>query len=204
MAIEKTIELNVDSKGAQTDIDKLADAVKGLDKTFETFSKETKTGLEDIGETSKKSVKGIRSIGKAFKTIAAGAGIFFLLNKAFEVFKELGQKNQKVVDALATVMEVLSIAFNDLFSFITDNSGGIIDTFKAIFEDPAEAIKGLGKSIYDGVVVRFEQLVEVLGLAGKAIGQLVKGEFSAAFDTIKEAGKQTVCLRCTDITRQVC
>ena len=192
MAIEKTIELNVDSKGAQTDIDKLADAVKGLDKTFETFSKETKTGLEDIGETSKKSVKGIRSIGKAFKTIAAGAGIFFLLNKAFEVFKELGQKNQKVVDALATVMEVLSIAFNDLFSFITDNSGGIIDTFKAIFEDPAEAIKGLGKSIYDGVVVRFEQLVEVLGLAGKAIGQLVKGEFSAAFDTIKEAGKQTV------------
>jgi hypothetical protein len=182
MAIEKTIELNVDSKGAQTDID----------KSFETFSKETKTGLEDIGETSKKSVKGIRSIGKAFKTIAAGAGIFFLLNKAFEVFKELGQKNQKVVDALATVMEVLSIAFNDLFSFITDNSGGIIDTFKAIFEDPAEAIKGLGKSIYDGVVVRFEQLVEVLGLAGKAIGQLVKGEFSAAFDTIKEAGKQTV------------
>jgi uncharacterized protein YoxC len=66
MAIEKTIELNVDSKGAQTDIDKLADAVKGLDKTFETFSKETKTGLEDIGETSKKSVKGIRSIEQEY------------------------------------------------------------------------------------------------------------------------------------------
>ena len=34
MAIEKTIELNVDSKGAQADFGKLADAIKELNKHF--------------------------------------------------------------------------------------------------------------------------------------------------------------------------
>ena len=192
MAIEKTIELNVDSKGAQADFGKLAGAIQELNKTFSKFSEDTTDGLEDVSESSKKTEKGVGKVGQTLKNLGNGIGVIFLLNKAFEIFKDLAQENQVVMDAFNTVFEVLSIAFNDFFSFITSNSGGIIDTFKAIFKDPSETIKSLGKNIYEGVVVRFEQLIEVLGLAGKAIGQLVKGEFSAAFDTIKEAGRETV------------
>ena len=192
MAIEKTIELNVDSKGAQADFGKLADAIKELNSTFSKFSKETTDGLEDVKDGAEKTSKGVGKIGNTLNNLAKGTGVIFLISKAFEVFKSIAEKNQKVLDVFNTTFEVLSIAFNDFFNFIFDNSSGVIDTFKAIFNDPAQAIKDLGKTIYDGVVVRFQEFIEVLGLAGKAIGQLVTGQFSAAFETIKEAGKQTI------------
>jgi hypothetical protein len=89
-------------------------------------------------------------------------------------------------------MTVLSIAFNDLFGFISKNIGTITGYFKDLFENPAEKIKELGTAIKEGLVVRFNEFLEVLGLVGKAFGQLMEGEFSKAFDTIKEAGKQVV------------
>ncbi len=192
MAIEKTIELNVDSKGAQADFGKLADAIQELNNTFSKFSKDTTSGLEDVKDGAEKTSKGVGKIGNTLNNLAKGTGVIFLISKAFEIFKSIAEKNQKVLDIFNTTFEVLSIAFNDFFNFIFDNSSGVIDTFKAIFNDPAQAIKDLGKTIYDGVVVRFQELIEVLGLAGKAIGQLVTGQFSAAFETIKEAGKQTI------------
>ena len=194
MAIEKTIELNVDSKGAQADFGKLADAIQELNKTFSKFSEDTTDGLEDIKKSSKETEKGVSGISKGFKGLgvaikAAGIGLVIAaIGKLGEVFSQ----NQKFADLFNTTFEAVSIVFNDFVNFVAKNTGGVVDSFKSIFENPAEAIKDLGRSIYEGVVVRFEQLVEVLGLTGKAIGQLVKGEFSAAFDTIKEAGKQTV------------
>jgi len=194
MAIEKTINLNVDSNGAQADFGKLADAIQELNKTFSKFSEDTTDGLEDIKKSSKETEKGVGGISKGFKGLgvaikAAGIGLVIAaIGKLGEVFSQ----NQKFADLFNTTFEAVSIVFNDFVNFVAKNTSGVVDSFKSIFENPAEAIKGLGESIYNGVVVRFEQLVEVLGLAGKAIGQLVKGEFSAAFDTIKEAGKQTV------------
>ena len=50
----------------------------------------------------------------------------------------------------------------------------------------------MGTAIKEGLVDRFNEFLEVLGLVAKAFGELVSGEFSAAFGTIKEAGKQVV------------
>ena len=176
MVIEKTITLKADTKGA----------VKGIEAV--------NSGLVDLGSAMVDVEKGTESASKGFKGLgtamkAAGIGLVIAgISKLGEVFSQ----NQKFADFFNTTFEAISIVFNDFVSFVADNTSGVVDSFKSIFENPAEAIKGLGESIYNGVVVRFEQLVEVLGLAGKAIGQLVKGEFSDAFDTIKEAGKQTV------------
>ena len=158
----------------------------------------------DIGEVTKdteklttasgKAQKGVGGIGKAFKGVgvamkAAGIGIVVaLLAKLMEVLS----KNQKVLDAFDTGMTALSIAFNDLFGFISDNIAPVTEYFKALFEDPGAKIKELGTAIQEGLVARFNEFLEVLGLVGKAFGQLVSGEFSAAFGTIKEAGKQVV------------
>jgi len=176
MVIEKTITLKADTKGA----------VKGIEAV--------NSGLVDLGSATVDVEKGTESASKGFKGLgtamkAAGIGLVIAgISKLGEVFSQ----NQKFADFFNTTFEAISIVFNDFVSFVADNTSGVVDSFKSIFENPAEAIKGLGESIYNGIVVRFEQLVEVLGLAGKAIGQLVKGEFSDAFDTIKEAGKQTV------------
>jgi len=150
--------------------------VKNLDKATDKAS----GGFKGMGTA-------IKGVGTALK--AAGIGLVVaLLAKLGEVF----MKNQKVVDAFNTTMVALEIAFNDLFSYISDNVGAITGFFKELFENPKEKIIELGNAIKEGLVDRFNQALEVFGLVAKSFGQLIKGEFSAAFDTIKEAGKQTV------------
>jgi len=149
---------------------------------------------EKLDSATKKGKKGFKGMGTAIKGVgmalkAAGIGLVVaLLAKLMEVFS----KNQKVLDVFNTAMTALSIAFNDLFGFISNNVGTVVDYFKALFEDPSVKIKELGTAIKDGLVARFNEFLEVLGLVGKAFGQLIDGEFSKAFGTIKEAGKQVV------------
>ena len=167
----------------------------------EVLEMEVKSNIGEVAKDTKKlttesekAQKGVGGIGKAFKGMgvaikAAGIGLVVaLLAKLMEVFS----KNQKVLDVFNTAMTALSIAFNDLFGFIENNIGTVVGYFKALFEDPSVKIKELGTAIKDGLVVRFNEFLEVLGLVGKAFGQLIDGEFSKAFDTIKEAGVQVV------------
>ena len=162
---------------------------------------EVKSNIGDVAKdtdklttSSEKASKGVGKIGTAFKGMgtaikAAGIGLVVaLLAKLMEVFS----KNQKVLDVFNTAMTALSIAFNDLFGFIENNIGTITGYFKDLFTNPVEKVKELGNAIKEGFIDRFDQALEVLGLVAKSFGQLIKGEFSAAFDTIKEAGKETV------------
>ena len=149
-------------------------------KNLGTATEKTKGGFKGVGTA-------IKGMGTALK--AAGIGLIVgLMAKLMEVFS----KNQKVLDFFNTSMEALSIVFNDLFGFIENNVGAITGFFKDIFENPAEKIKELGDVIKQGFIDRFDQALEVLGLVSKSFGQLIKGEFSAAFDTIQQAGKETV------------
>ena len=171
MADKEVLEMEIKSNTKSVTKD-----VKNLDKATDKAS----GGFKGMGTA-------IKGVGTALK--AAGIGLVVaLLAKLGEVF----MKNQKVVDAFNTTMVALEIAFNDLFSFISDNVGVITGFFKDLFENPREKIIELGNAIKEGLVDRFNQALEVFGLVAKSFGQLIKGEFSAAFDTIKEAGKQTV------------
>ena len=171
MAQEEEIVLNVKSD--------IGDVVKDTDK---------------LTKSSEKASKGVGKIGTAFKGMgtaikAAGIGLVVaLLAKLMEVFS----KNQKVLDVFNTAMTALSIAFNDLFGFLENNVGAVVGYFKDLFTNPVEKVKELGDAIKEGFIDRFEQALEVLGLVAKSFGQLIDGKFSEAFDTIKEAGKETV------------
>ena len=162
---------------------------------------EVKSNIGDVAKdtdklttSSEKASKGVGKIGTAFKGMgtaikAAGIGLVVaLLAKLMEVFS----KNQKVVDVFNTAMTTLSIAFNDLFGFLENNVGAVVGYFKDLFTNPVEKVKELGDAIKEGFIDRFEQALEVLGLVAKSFGQLIDGKFSEAFDTIKEAGKETV------------
>ena len=150
--------------------------------------------VEKLDKATDKASGGFKGVGNAIKGVgtaikAAGIGLVVaLFAKLMEVFS----KNQKVLDFFNTSMTALSIAFNDLFGYIENNVGAVTGFFKDIFENPAERVKELGNAIKQGFIDRFNEALEVLGLVAKSFGQLIKGEFSAAFDTIKEAGKETV------------
>jgi len=167
----------------------------------EVLEMEVKSNIGEVAKDtkkltteSKKAQKGVGGISKAFKGMgtaikAAGIGLVVaLLAKLMEVFS----KNQKVLDTFNTAMTALSIAFNDLFGFIEKNVGTVIGYFEDLFTNPAEKIQELGRAITEGLYNRFIELLDVFGLVGKSLVQLIKGDFSEAFDTIKQAGKETV------------
>ena len=139
MAIEKTIELNVDSKGAQADFGKLADAIQELNKSFSKFSDTTEKGLDDITESSKKTQKGVGLISKGFKGLglamkAAGIGLAI---SALAGLKDIFSQNQKVVDVFSTAFETFSIIANQVVT-------AVINVYEAVSKS-SENFNGLGE-----------------------------------------------------------
>ena len=176
MAIEKTIDINVDSK----------DAVKGI----ENINYE----LNQLDKGAAKAEKGVGGISKGFKGLgtamkAAGIG---LVIAAFGKLAEVFNQNQKVADAFNTVFEAVSIAFNDFVNFVVDNGGAVVDFFKAIFENPLESVKQLGASIKANIVERFESFLDTLGYLASAVKKVFSGDFAGALDDVKSAGKESL------------
>jgi len=181
------IDLEAKTDKAEASLQDVVDAIKDINKATTESNENTAKSLKEVEKSSSNAAKGIKGIGNAIK--AAGIG---LLIAGLTMLKEVFMQNQKVADFFNTSFEAISIAFNDFVGFIDKNLGTITGFFKDIFENPIEKLSELGSAIKQGLIDRFNQLLEVFGLVGKSLGQLIRGEFSAAFDTIKEAGKQTV------------
>lgn len=194
MAIEKTIEIKTDTKGAEQGFDKLADAIKELNDTFSKFSKTTEEGLEDISKTSKNTESGVGRISKGFRGLgiaikATGIGLFVAAAKKLgEVFMQ----NQTIVDTFNTAFEAISIAFNDFVNFIVNNGGAVVDFFKAIFENPVESIKSFGKAIRANIIERLKSALDVLGFLSSAVKKVFSGDFKGALEDVKAAGKESI------------
>jgi hypothetical protein len=176
---------------ADTELSFKIDANVGeVTKDVKGLVKET----EKIGPAANKGSKGFQGLGTAIKGVggalkAAGIALAVaLLAKLMEVFS----KNQKVLDTFNTAMTALSIAFNDLFSFIGNNVGTVTGWFKDIFENPKQALIDFGNAIKENLIERFNSLLDTFGHLGKALSHLVKGEFAEAMDATKAAYKESI------------
>ena len=165
--IEAEVKSNIGEVAKDTE--KLADATKDAEGGF------------------KKMGGAIKGIGTALKT--AGIGLLVgLFAKLMDVFRQ----NQSVVDFFNIAMESLSLAFNDLFKFLSNNIGTITGYFKSIFEDPKQSIIDFGTSIKENLIERFESLMDTFGHLGKALKHLFDGEYQDAWQSVKDAGKESV------------
>ena len=113
-----------------------------------------------------------------------------LIIGAFAKFTEVLNQNQKVLDFFNTVFETLSLAFNDFFDLIFNNVGGVVDSFKSIFENPLQSIRDFGKAIIDNIVERFKSALDAIGFLGEAVVKVFKGDFKGAAERAKNAGKE--------------
>lgn len=176
MAIEKTINLNVDSK----------DAVKGIEQV--------NSGLAGLGDATANVEKGTSAASKGFKGLgtaikAAGIGLVIAaISKLGEVF---GQ-NQKVADLFNTAFEAISIAFNDFVNFVVKNTGGVIEFFDAIFKNPLESLKSFAKAFKENIQERFDSYLDTLGYLASAVKKVFSGDFAGALDDVKSAGKESL------------
>jgi hypothetical protein len=168
-------KLEYDTSSAEASAKKAQDEIKKTGKA-----------AEGAGEDAKKGSSAFSSLGTALK----GLGIISVVEGAFGVFKETLGKNQVIADLMTTAMNFLTRAFSDLIGFLQKNIGPIIGWFKSIFEDPQQAIIDFGEAIQNNLIERFNSLLEVFGHLGTALMNLFKGDFSAAIDSVKEAGKE--------------
>jgi hypothetical protein len=174
----------------QSNIDSITKDVKKLNTTFEDTSEE----IKGIQKSTKSAESGIKSMADGFKGMglaikALGIG---LVLEAFNIFKDILGKNQKVVDTFNIAIGALSIAFNDLIGFVLDNFPAVIKVFKDVFENPTKYLKKFGDLVKENLIERFNSFLDTIGYIGEAISKVFEGDFAGAMESVKQAGKESV------------
>ena len=194
MAIERTIEINTKTKGAEQGFDKLAEAIKELNETFGNFQTEAKQNLQNLEKSSKSTQAGVSKIAKGFKAVGLAikaAGIGLLLD-AFSTLKDLLSENQVIADIFSGTFEFFSIVVNDFVNFIINNTSGVVDFFKAIFENPKKSLKEFADAFKKNIQERFESYLDTLGFLASAVKKVFSGDFKGALEDVKKAGKESI------------
>jgi len=198
MAIEKTINLNVNTKGAQKEVKNLEKAVESVNAEV----KETSSSAEQMGNALdsatggaitkfnglKNGLKGVINSFKRLRVAIISTGIGALLIAV----TSLGQaftRSEEGQNKFAKILGVIGSAVANLLDLFADLGENII----SVFENPKQALKDFAKLIKENIVNRFEGLLELVPKLGKAVGLLFKGEFSAAGKVAADAvGKVTL------------
>jgi hypothetical protein len=181
----KVVTLKIESN-----LNSITKDVKKLGNTFEDTADEIK-GIQQSTKNAESGVKslsdGFKGMGLAIKAIGIG-----LVMEAFNLFKEVLGKNQKVVDTFNTVIGALSIAFNDLFGFVMDNFPSVIKIFKDVFENPTTYLKKFGDLVKENLIERFNSFLDTIGYVGESIKKVFEGDFAGAMESVKKAGKESL------------
>ena len=183
------VKSNIKSVTKETDdlgksIGKASDETKDLDK-----------GLE---ETGKSGSKGFRAIGTAVKGFgmalkAAGIGLVIAL---FVTLKEALERNQKVMDAVNTIMSAVSITFNQVADVLVDVYEWVTKS-----SDRFDGLKKVMTSLMTIALVPIKLLFYEMKLAIQAVQFAwakwkkdtdtmaeLKGEMQETVESIKEIG----------------
>jgi hypothetical protein len=180
-------QINVDDKDAQSSITRLKEGVETVNDKIEKTGDETQNVGKNLKKAGEAGAKGFKAIGLAIK--AAGIG---LVISAIGILKDVFSANQKVVDFFSTAMGTLGDMIRDLFNYIGENAGVVVDWFKKIFDDPVESIKQFGQAILDNLIERFKSYLDMLGYVAEALSQLFQGNLDNAKQAAIKAGKEYV------------
>jgi hypothetical protein len=189
--LEMEVKSNIKNVTKETDdlgksIGKASDETKDLDK-----------GLE---ETGKSGSKGFRAIGTAVKGFgmalkAAGIGLVIAL---FVTLKEALERNQKVMDAVNTIMGTISTTFNQVADVLVDVYDWVTKSTDR-FDGLKKVMKGLMTIALVPIKLLFFEMklaIQAVQLAWeKWIGDAdpekiaeLKGEMQETVESIKEIG----------------
>jgi len=178
----KKIQVELEAK-----TDKAIKEIKDVKGEIQNLTKSTEKGFEDVGTATKGVSKGIKGIGNALK--AAGIGLAIA---AFAQLAEIFKQNQKVADVFNTAFEALSLAFNDFVNFIVNNTSGVVNFFKAIFENPKKSLLDFADAFKRNIQERFESYLDTLGFIASAVKKVFSGDFKGALEDVKNAGKESL------------
>lgn len=187
----KRIDKNVGQ--GNRDVGLYSDALEEAGLNSSTFAAQTEVvaeGLQGVGGAGSNAVGGVKSFAASLKALLANPIVLLLaaiagaLKLLFDGFQKtaIGAKFFAQAGALVDgVLVTISTLAKELAEVITP-----------LFDDPLGSIKEFGNFIVENITKRFEGVIKLSGLLGKAFNQLVKGEFSALKDTALEAGSALI------------
>jgi hypothetical protein len=197
MAIEKTINLNVDSKGAVKGINDLEKSIDGVNKEVKETNKSTQamSGTLDKatgGAVSKfTAFKGaVGSLTTGFKSlrvaiISTGIGALLI---AITALGQAFTRSEEGQNKFAKILGVIGSVTGNLLDLLADLGEGII----SVFENPKQALIDFKNLIVENITNRFEAIIDTLGFLGSAFKKVFSGDFSGALEDAKKAGSSYI------------
>ena len=185
MAVEKTINLNVNTKGAQKNVNDLEKAVEGVNKEVKNTQADTKQMNSTIDKATggavskfnafKGTLKGVIASFKTLRGAIIGTGIGALLIAVTSLGAAF-TRSEEGQNKFAKILGVIGSVTGNLLDLLADLGENII----SVFENPKQAILNFANLIKENIINRFEGLIELIPQLGKAITLLFEGEFSEA------------------------
>jgi len=197
MAVEKTINLNVNTKGAQKNVNDLEKAVEGVNNEVKDTgaSTEAMSGTLDKATggaiTKFKGLKGgLTSVIKSFKSLRVaiiGTGIGALLI-AVVALGQAFTRSEEGQNKFAKILGVIGSVTGNLLDLLADLGENIISAF----ENPKQAIIDFKNLLVENITNRFKAILDTVGFLGSAIKSVFKGDFDEALKSAKKAGSSFV------------
>jgi hypothetical protein len=197
MAIEKTIILNADTKGAVKGVNDLEKSIDGVNKEIKQTSGNTSEMTSQLDKFSGGAVSGFKSVigvlkgvTTGFKSmriaiISTGIGALIIgiasLTAAFKGSEEGQNKFNKI-------LSIVGALTGNLVDLLADLGEGIINAFT----NPIETIKEFANIITTFVFDKIKGTTDGLLLMGSAISKVFSGDFKGALEDTKEGFKALV------------
>ena len=169
--------------------EKAADGMEDLGKKTKKTAEET-TFLDDIKGKFSNLFGGLKKAANGFKTlrgaiISTGIGaLIAALGSLVAYFTSTEEGSKK----LAIATEALSLLWGKLLEV----ASGVGEAIVNAFTNPKEALIAFKDLLVANIIERFQSLLEVVGYLGEALMNVFSGEFSAALESVKNAGAEMV------------
>ena len=187
------IPINVDGKKATKELKGIGKGAKSVVKEIENIGKTepeitkiTKAAgglggaLPKAQKGAEGTSKGFQAMGLAWKAMGIGAVI-----SAVVMLADKFSANQRIMDAMNIVSHAMGEILVKLSNVFLDLGATVIKAFK----NPLKLILDFNNLIKDKVNKTIGETIKGLGLMGKAIALVFKGEFKEAAEIAKEGAK---------------
>ena len=120
MAITKTIEIDVNSNKAESEVKDLIKGFENLNNSVKDLGKTGTKALDNIEKNTKEAEKSTKSLSEGFKAtgVAMKAMGIGLIISAFSTLKDVFMSNQKVADTFSAVMGTVTNVFSQVTNVI--------------------------------------------------------------------------------------
>ena len=156
----------------------LQDRYEGLKDTVGKLKTDFKLATKGIKTFFTTGTKGAKALKIAFASTGIGLLVVAIVS-LIDYFKDTEEGSR----FLQVAFESVGVIINMLIDGIADLGGKLIEAFS----NPVETIKNFANTLKDFVIDRVKQIINGIGLLGKAIAKVFEGDFSGAADAAGEA-----------------